>query len=60
MKINDELCTETFLGNLIAYVPSKDDDLKLLEKYQKAKKNWISQSSSPLKYVQSIWLSAFI
>lgn len=35
MKINDELCTETFLGNLIAYLPSKDDDLKLLEKYQK-------------------------
>lgn len=35
MKINDDLCTETFLGNLIAYVPSKDDDLKLLEKYQK-------------------------
>ena len=35
MKVNDELCTETFLGNLIAYIPSKDDDLKLLEKYQK-------------------------
>jgi hypothetical protein len=35
MKVNDELCTETFLGNLIAYVPSKDDDLKKMEKYQK-------------------------
>lgn len=35
MKINDELCTETFLGNLIAYVPSKDDNLKVMEKYQK-------------------------
>ena len=33
MKINDEICTETFLGNLLAYVPSKDDDLKLMEKY---------------------------
>lgn len=36
MKVNDELCSETFLGNLIAYIPSKDDDLKMMEKYQKA------------------------
>lgn len=34
MKFDDELCTETFLSNLKAYVPSKDDDLKIMKKYQ--------------------------
>jgi hypothetical protein len=33
MKVDDELCTETFLGNLLSYVPSKDDDLKIMQKY---------------------------
>lgn len=33
MKVDDELCTETFLGNLISYVPSKDDDLQVMQKY---------------------------
>ncbi|KAI9317621.1 hypothetical protein BX666DRAFT_1857292, partial [Dichotomocladium elegans] len=31
--IDDELCTDTFLGNLITYAPSKDDDLITMEKY---------------------------
>lgn len=35
MEIDDELCTETFLANLISYMPNKDDDLKIMEKYQK-------------------------
>ena len=34
--MDDELCTETFLSNLIQYTPNKDDDLKKMEKYLKA------------------------
>ena len=34
MQFDDELCTDTFLGNLISYVPSKDDDLNVMKKYQ--------------------------
>lgn len=34
MKFDDELCTETFLGNLNTYIASKDDDLKIMKKYQ--------------------------
>lgn len=34
MQFDEELCSETFLSNLKMFVPSKDDDLKIMKKYQ--------------------------
>lgn len=34
MQFDDELCTDTFLSNLKMFVPTKDDDLKVMKKYQ--------------------------
>jgi hypothetical protein len=31
--MDDKLCTEIFLINLITYAPSRDDDLALMQKY---------------------------
>ncbi|KAI8096734.1 formin homology 2 domain-containing protein [Halteromyces radiatus] len=36
LAMDDDLCTETFLSNLVTYVPDKQDDLKIMEKYLKA------------------------
>lgn len=36
LAVDDELCTETFLSNLILYAPTKDDDLRTMEKYTEA------------------------
>lgn len=33
MKIDDALCTDTFLGNLINFLPTKDDNLTLMQKF---------------------------
>lgn len=33
MRVDDDLCTETFLGNLISYLPTKDDKLDVMKKY---------------------------
>ncbi|KAG1446827.1 hypothetical protein G6F56_009453 [Rhizopus delemar] len=33
LAMDDKLCTETFLTNLITYLPNKDDDLTTLQKY---------------------------
>ncbi|KAG1193609.1 hypothetical protein G6F70_009036 [Rhizopus microsporus] len=33
MRVDDNLCTETFLGNLISYLPTKDDKLDVMKKY---------------------------
>ncbi|KAI8067755.1 hypothetical protein BC940DRAFT_300394 [Gongronella butleri] len=39
MQVNDDLFTETLLTNLLANVPSKEDDQKVLEKYLKPDAN---------------------
>ncbi|KAI8143924.1 hypothetical protein BJV82DRAFT_609883 [Fennellomyces sp. T-0311] len=36
LSVDDQLCTETLLSNLIQYAPSNDDDLKTMEKYVNA------------------------
>ncbi|KAI7869247.1 hypothetical protein BDF14DRAFT_1951245 [Spinellus fusiger] len=36
IAVDDTLCNDTFLGNLIAYAPSKDDDLVKMNKYMVA------------------------
>ncbi|KAG2233169.1 hypothetical protein INT48_005007 [Thamnidium elegans] len=33
LAMDDKLCTETFLSNLIAYCPSREDDLITMQKY---------------------------
>ena len=33
LYVDDELCTETFVSNLIQFAPNKDDDTKMMEKY---------------------------
>jgi hypothetical protein len=33
MAVDDILCVDTFLGNLISFAPTKDDDLKVMQKY---------------------------
>jgi hypothetical protein len=35
MQVDDTFCTEIFLGNLLAFAPTNDDDLKTMEKYLK-------------------------
>lgn len=35
LQLDEQLCTETFISNLIAYLPSKDDDTRTMEKYMK-------------------------
>lgn len=35
LQMDEQLCTETFISNLIAYLPSKDDDIRTMEKYMK-------------------------
>ena len=47
MAVNDDLCTDTFLSNLIAFVPDKKDDIKLMEKYLKAYPENIDELAEP-------------
>jgi hypothetical protein len=47
MAVDDELCTETFLGNLITYVPDKQDDLKIMDKYLKASPEECEELAEP-------------
>jgi hypothetical protein len=36
MRMDDDLCNETLLANLIMYAPSQEDDLVAMEKYVNA------------------------
>ncbi|KAI8072909.1 formin homology 2 domain-containing protein [Gongronella butleri] len=47
MAVNDDLCTDTFLSNLIAFVPDKKDDIKLMEKYLKSYPENIDELAEP-------------
>jgi hypothetical protein len=33
LAMDDKLCTETFLINLITYIPNRNDDLTTMKKY---------------------------
>lgn len=47
LEIDDDLCTETFVSNLITYLPNKDDDLKTMEKYLNASEEEKAELNDP-------------
>ncbi|KAG0177062.1 hypothetical protein DFQ29_005302 [Apophysomyces sp. BC1021] len=51
LSIDDELCNDTFLGNLISYAPNKDDDLKKMEKYMAASEEECEELDLPEQFV---------
>ncbi|OBZ86184.1 Disheveled-associated activator of morphogenesis 1 [Choanephora cucurbitarum] len=49
--MDDKLCTETFLINLTAYLPSRDDDLTLMQKYLKGPEEKCQELDYPEQFI---------
>lgn len=62
MMFDDELCSETFLSNLKTYIVSKDDDLKIMKKYQDGPVEACLELDTPEQFiieVKYIYINSF-
>ncbi|CEG81054.1 hypothetical protein RMATCC62417_15298 [Rhizopus microsporus] len=50
LAMDDKLCTETFLINLISYIPHKEDNLVLMQKYLKASEEECAKLDLPEQF----------
>lgn len=50
LAMDDKLCTETFLINLISYIPHKEDNLDLMQKYLKASEEECAKLDLPEQF----------
>lgn len=59
LAVDDELCTETFLSNLILYAPTKDDDLRTMEKYMEASDEEKAKLDIPEQFTIEVYISTY-
>lgn len=54
LAVSDELCTETFVSNLLSFIPNKDDDLKTMEKYMGASEEERQELDDPEQFTVEV------
>jgi hypothetical protein len=55
LAMDDKLCTETFLINLITYCPSRDDDLVTMQKYLDGPKEDCQKLDLPEQFIIEVF-----
>lgn len=54
LAVDDQLCTETFLRNLIANTPDKEDDLEVMKRYIEAPEEECQALDTPEQFIVEV------
>lgn len=60
MQIDDELCTEVFLSNLLAYAPNNDDKIDVMKKYLQGPPEACVELDLPEQFTVEVFLVLFL
>lgn len=55
LQMDEQLCTEIFISNLIAFLPNKDDDMRTMEKYMKESDEKRAELDYPEQFVVEVY-----
>lgn len=60
LAMDDKLCTETFLGNLIAYCPNREDDLVTMQKFLNGPEEDCQKLDYPEQFTIEVYIYIYI
>lgn len=55
LQMDEQLCTEIFISNLIAFLPNKDDDMRTMEKYMKESDEKRAELDYPEQFIVEVY-----